>query len=79
MREGDYDDMQNLQEGQCLLVDCEGSFVSSRGGRLVSCLGMKDCLVVDTPDALLVADLKKSQDVRKIIDWLKRNRKDELL
>jgi mannose-1-phosphate guanylyltransferase len=79
LREGDYDDTQNLQEGQCLLVDCEGSFVSSRGGRLVSCLGMKDCLVVDTPDALLVADLKKSQDVRKIIDWLKRNRKDELL
>jgi hypothetical protein len=35
--------------------------------------------VVDTPDTLLVADLKKAQDVRKIIDLLKRSRKDDLL
>jgi mannose-1-phosphate guanylyltransferase len=79
LREEDYDDRHNLKEGECLVVDCKGSFVSSRGGRLVSCLGLKNCLVVDTPDALLVADLKKSQDVRKIIDLLKRNRKDDLL
>jgi hypothetical protein len=46
---------------------------------MVSCLGLKNCLVVDTPDALLVADLKKAQEVRKIIDLLKRNRKDDLL
>jgi mannose-1-phosphate guanylyltransferase len=79
LREEDYDDKQNLTDGECLVVDCKGSFVSSRGGRLVSCLGLKNCLVVDTPDALLVADLRKSQEVRKIIDWLKRNRKDDLL
>lgn len=79
LREEDYDDRHNLKEGECLVVDCKGSFVSSRGGRLVSCLGLKNCLVVDTPDALLVADLKKSQEVRKIIDLLKRNRKDDLL
>jgi len=79
LREADYDDKRNLKEGECLVVDCEGSFVSSRGGRLVSCLGLKNCLVVDTPDALLVVDLKKSQDIRKIIDLLRRNREDELL
>jgi len=79
LREEEYDDKQNLKDGDCLVVDCKGTFVSSRGGRLVSCLGLKNCLVVDTPDALLVADLKKAQDVRKIIDLLKRNRKDDLL
>jgi mannose-1-phosphate guanylyltransferase len=79
LREEEYDDKQNLKDGECLVVDCKGTFVSSRGGRLVSCLGLKNCLVVDTPDALLVADLKKAQDVRKIIDLLKRNRKDDLL
>jgi mannose-1-phosphate guanylyltransferase len=79
LREEEYDDKQNLKDGECLLVDCKGSFVSSRGGRLVSCLGLKNCLVVDTPDTLLVADLKKAQDVRKIIDLLKRSRKDDLL
>ena len=79
LREEEHDDKQNLKDGECLVVDCKGTFVSSRGGRLVSCLGLKNCLVVDTPDALLVADLKKAQDVRKIIDLLKRNRKDDLL
>jgi mannose-1-phosphate guanylyltransferase len=79
LREEEYDDKQNLKDGEYLVVDCKGTFVSSRGGRLVSCLGLKNCLVVDTPDALLVADLKKAQDVRKIIDLLKRNRKDDLL
>jgi len=79
LREEDYDDLRNLKEGECLVVDCKGSFVLSRGGRLVSCLGLKDCLVIDTPEALLVADLKKSQEVRKIIDLLKRSRKDDLL
>ena len=79
LREGDLDDKQNLKDGECLVVDCKGTFVYGRGGRLVSCLGLKNCLVVDTPDALLVADLKKSQEVRKIIDLLKRKRKDDLL
>jgi mannose-1-phosphate guanylyltransferase len=79
LRAEDYDDKGNLKEGECLVEDCKGTFVSSQGGRLVSCLGLKNCLVVDTPDALLVADLKKSQEVRKIIEWLKRNRKDDLL
>jgi mannose-1-phosphate guanylyltransferase len=79
LREEEYDEEQNLKDGECLVVDCKGSFVSSRGGRMVSCLGLKNCLVVDTLDALLVADLKKAQDVRKIIDLLKRNRKDDLL
>jgi len=79
LREEEHDEKLNLRDGECLLVDCKGSFVSSRGGRLVSCLGLKSCLVVDTPDTLLVADLKKAQDVRKIIDLLKRSRKDDLL
>ncbi|MGE5841747.1 MAG: mannose-1-phosphate guanylyltransferase [Deltaproteobacteria bacterium] len=79
LREKEHDDKQNLREGECLLVDCRGSFISSRGGRLISCLGLQNCLVVDTQDTLLVADLKKAQDVRKIIDLLKRNRRDDLL
>jgi mannose-1-phosphate guanylyltransferase len=79
LREEEHDDKQNLRDGECLMVDCQGSFVSSRAGRLISCLGLKNCLVVDTPDALLVADLKKAQEVRKIIDLLKRKRKDDLL
>jgi mannose-1-phosphate guanylyltransferase len=79
LRSGEHDGDRNLAEGETLIIDCEKSFVSGRGGRLVACLGLKNCLVVDTPDALLVADLGCSQDIRKIVDQLKRRGAKRLL
>ncbi len=70
---------QNVVEGEALAIDCEESFVSSQSGRLVACLGLKNCLVIDTPDALLVADLSKSEEIRKIVEKLQRTRKEDLL
>ncbi|HEX6176047.1 MAG TPA: sugar phosphate nucleotidyltransferase [Candidatus Binatia bacterium] len=40
--------------------------------RLVVLLGMRDTFVVDTPDALLVGDLKRSQEVRDLVDELSK-------
>jgi mannose-1-phosphate guanylyltransferase len=40
--------------------------------RLVVLLGMENAVVVDTPDALLVGDLNRSQEVRELVDQLKR-------
>jgi len=79
LREKEYDGDQNLCEGESILIDCEESFVSSTSGRLVACLGLKNCLVVDTPEALLVADLGKSQEIRKIVELLKKKQKVDLL
>jgi len=79
LREDELSDEGNLTEGECVIVDCERSFVSSKGGRMVTCLGLKDCLVVDTQDALLIADIRKSQDVRRITEHLKRRRRNDLL
>ena len=79
LRGEEHDAHQNLREGESLLIDCENSFISGRSGRLVACLGLENCLVVDTPEALLVADMGKSQEIGKIVDQLKRTRKEELL
>lgn len=79
LREGECDKDRNFAEGECLIIDCEGSFVSSKGGRMVACLGLNNCLVVDTEEALLVADRERSQEVRRIIELLRRNRKENLL
>ncbi len=40
--------------------------------RLVVLLGLEDALVVDTPDALLVGDLKRSQEIRDVVEELKK-------
>jgi len=75
----EYDAAGNCMEGYPIVIDCERSFVSGRSGRLVACLGLKNVLVVDTEDALLVADLDKSQDIRKVVDALKEKGKEEVL
>jgi mannose-1-phosphate guanylyltransferase len=79
LRKGDHDQDGNLAEGEPLLLDCKETYVSSRGGRLVACIGLKNCLVVDTPDALLVTEMSRSQDIRRIIEELKKRKKEELL
>jgi hypothetical protein len=40
--------------------------------RLMVLLGVKDIVVVDTPDALLVIDRTRSQDTRRVTEELKR-------
>jgi mannose-1-phosphate guanylyltransferase len=79
LKEQARDPHHNLIEGKPLLIDCERSFVSSRSGRLVACLGLENCLVVDTPDALLIADLEKSEEIRKIVEKLKKSQREEYL
>ena len=79
LRKAEHDNNQNLIEGDSLLIDCRKSFVSALGGRLVACLGLENCLVVDTEDSLLVADINRSQDVRNIVDQLKKTGKEGLL
>jgi mannose-1-phosphate guanylyltransferase len=79
LREDEQDGGGNLTEGDVLTIDCENSFVSSKEGKLIACLGLKNCLVVDTRDALLIADLGRSQDIRRIIERLKETRRDKLL
>ncbi len=79
LRSAERDARGNVSEGETLIIDCEESFVSGKGDRLVACLGLKNCLVVDTGDALLVADRDHCQAIRKVVAKLKETGKDGLL
>ncbi len=79
LRAESHDRNQNATEGEVVLIDCEKNLVASHGGRLVACLGLHNVLVVDTPDALMVTDLDRSQDIRKIVTHLKQTGKEDLL
>ncbi|MBF9130348.1 mannose-1-phosphate guanylyltransferase [Plantactinospora sp. S1510] len=54
-----------------LLRDCERLVVVPQSGRLVAGLGLRDLIVVDTPDAVLVCPRDRAQDVKKLVDELK--------
>jgi mannose-1-phosphate guanylyltransferase len=79
LRASEHDAEGNLKEGNPIVVDCRKSFISQRGKRKVACLGLEDCLVIDTPDALLVADIRRSQDIRDIVEQLKGTGEGNLL
>jgi len=64
------DTVGNASKGDVLLTDCTDTLALS-GGRLIACVGVSDLVVVETPDAVLVVDKRKTQDVKKIVDALK--------
>ena len=65
----DYDG--NVSQGDVMLHDCHNMLVMSKD-RLVACVGVENMVVVETPDAILVAHMSRTQDVKKIVDGLKR-------
>jgi mannose-1-phosphate guanylyltransferase/mannose-6-phosphate isomerase len=66
----------NYANGSAVMEDTSGSYVRSDRG-LVATIGVKDLIIVDTPDALLVADKARAQDVGKIVATLKRSNRKE--
>nr|WP_174772171.1 mannose-1-phosphate guanylyltransferase/mannose-6-phosphate isomerase [Paraburkholderia sp. SG-MS1] len=60
----------NRVEGEALLIDVKNCYV--RGGeRLIGAVGVDNLIVIDTPDALLIADKNRAQDVKQIFAELK--------
>jgi mannose-1-phosphate guanylyltransferase/mannose-6-phosphate isomerase len=70
------DDKGNVTRGDVLLEDTSNCLVSSEN-MLVAAVGMEDTLVVETADAILVAPLSRSQDVKKVVTRLKKERRKE--
>ena len=72
------DENDNILIGDAMAVDSSGCLLCS-SDRLVAALGVEDLVVVDTPDALLVCSRDRAQDVRQIVDRLKKDGRSELL
>lgn len=65
--------------GDGLLVrDASGNFVQA-GKKLVALLGVKDLIIIDTPDAILVADRNRAQQVGDLVKMLEKQGRAELL
>ncbi len=56
----------NAVQGEVILEDTRGSLIRA-GSRLVAVLGVDDLVVVDTPDALLVARKDKTADLKELV------------
>lgn len=66
----DKDDAGNRAEGNVILQDTAHSYARSADGRLLVLVGMRDAVVVDTGDAVLVCHRDKAQQVKDVVDFL---------
>lgn len=61
----------NRVQGEAIVVDGEGNYIQTEG-RLVAAVGVKDLVIVDAGDAVLVADRHQVQAVRHVVDTLRQ-------
>lgn len=60
-------------------IDTTGSIVRGEPGHLIATLGVKDCLIVHTPDATLVANKHDEESIRKLVQWIEQRGWQEYL
>jgi mannose-1-phosphate guanylyltransferase len=72
------DGNHNVVQGEHVGVDTTASLIHS-SHRLIATIGLKDMIIVDTEDALLVCPKDRAQEVKRIVEWLSENRKQKYL
>ena len=68
----DRDGAGNVSQGDVIAEDSSGNYLFA-GSRLVAAVGLRDHVVVETKDAVLVAPKSRVQDVKKVVERLKKD------
>ncbi|HKF26455.1 MAG TPA: mannose-1-phosphate guanylyltransferase [Candidatus Acidoferrum sp.] len=69
---------ENVFAGEGHSMDASGSYFWANG-KFVAAIGVKDLIVVETPDALLLCPRDRAQDVGKLVKWLEQQKLTKLL
>ncbi|TYO98374.1 mannose-1-phosphate guanylyltransferase/mannose-6-phosphate isomerase [Geothermobacter ehrlichii] len=75
---GERDAAGNVRQGDVIDVDASDCYLHA-GSRLLAAVGVRNLVVVETADAVLVADRDRVQDVKKIVERLKADGRSETL
>ncbi len=68
----------NVSAGASFMLDAEGNYLWS-SKKFVAAIGVRDLVLVETEDALLLCSRERSQDVGKIVKWLERQKLNRLV
>jgi len=75
---GRKDDNMNLVTGDVITHDVKGSYLYSTN-RMIAAVGLENHIVVETADAVLISPMKRVQEVKRIVDRLKAEKRKEAL
>lgn len=70
------DELGNVIDGDVITHDCSNAFIQAEN-QLVAVVGLDNVIVIQTKDSTLVVDKASSQDVKHIVDKLKRDGREE--
>jgi mannose-1-phosphate guanylyltransferase/mannose-6-phosphate isomerase len=73
---GDKDANDNVLKGDVMAHDVKNSYLHSTG-RLISAVGLENHIVVETADAVLISPRNRVQDIKRLVDRLKSDRRIE--
>ena len=68
-KHAEQDERGNVKQGDVIEKDLRGSYIHAQS-RLVAALGISNSVIVETPDAVLVADRSRMQEVKDLVDQL---------
>jgi mannose-1-phosphate guanylyltransferase len=72
------DENGNITRGDYVDIETKNSIIYS-SGRLIAAVGLEEMIVVETADAILVCPKKKAQEVKKVVEHLKKMGRKDLL
>ncbi len=72
------DEEGNSLRGNVIMRDSKGSYVES-DSRIVAAVGIEDLIVISTDDAVLICKKGRSQEVKEIVDYLRRKHLNDFL
>jgi len=70
------DEQHNVLKGDVIAHDTHNSYIHSQN-KLIATLGVDNLVIIDTPDAVLIADKDKVQNVKEIVNELKAKQRPE--
>jgi mannose-1-phosphate guanylyltransferase/mannose-6-phosphate isomerase len=73
----DKDSEGNVKKGNIITIDTKETLIIG-SKRLISTIGLEDCLIIETDDAILIAKRGEAQKVREIVSFLKKDGKKEV-
>ena len=72
------DALGNAVEGDSVLIESSGNLLLAPG-KLIAAIGVRDLIVIDTPDALLVLPRSRAQEVKRVVEQLRKARQTKYL
>lgn len=73
------DENDNAVHANASLVEVQGCYVRGSADKVIALIGVRDLVVVDTDDALLIMPRDRAQDVRRVVEDLKARKADKFI